>query len=234
MQRSITLPGYKIHFKMLGIDTGGFSEKYTEKAIADLNTDMLRTFFGSKTSTLMRAQMHSEIKDVAIEHTTQNCDALITTDLFHALIMKPADCIPLVLFSTKQPLLALVHGSRSSLDENIIEKTMNRLESYGARPEDVSAYIGPSIKHSSYILPSSIVSKLTHPSWDKFIRYDDSQISMDIVGFTSYELVRLGLKPNNISISRINTAAHSDYFSNYAATRRGTVQGRNGMVVIMV
>jgi copper oxidase (laccase) domain-containing protein len=232
MKKTILVGDRVVHFTMLGTATGGYNPKYSDDRVAiKRNLDNLGGSFGSTSSTLTLPQCHSTLVDVGADIEQATGDALLTTDFNHALLLLPADCIPLLLYSDELPLLALVHGSRQGLDEKIIEKSIDSYVTSGCPVASIHAYIGPCIQKESYLLPISIKDQLTHASWPANITKVGEQLSVDISGFAKNELLRLGLLPQNISRSTINTATDTKYYSHYRATRYNQQNGRNGVAV---
>ena len=233
MQKTIQIGDRLIHFVMLGRVTGGYNSKYSDdEGLIQRNLKTLRTSFDSTSSTLTMPQCRSKIVTVEAGMEQAFGDALLTNDFNHALLLRPADCVPLLLYSDQQSLIALVHGSRQGLDEGIIKKCIDEFTARGAQPARMHGYIGPCIQRGSYLLPLSVRAHLTHPSWSGNTERVDGQLAVDIAGFTKEELLRLGLPARNISRSNVDTATSNRYYSHYQATRSQEPNGRNGVAVV--
>ena len=230
MQRTIHKGVTSIRYVLLGQSTGGFSHRLGDKMVVDTNLEQLGQMFGNNSSTLIVAQGGSAVTIADASSDEAECDALITTTAGHNLLLRPADCPPLLLFSMSKPILALVHCARTSLDQGVIEKTVQHLKSLGVMPEDCAAYIGPGIDAKTYVLPATIMNELTHPLWSKHVKVRDGDVAINLVGFINARLLQLGLSPKNISRSHIATDKGNAYYSHYGATRHNKVNGRNGFV----
>src|SRR5258708_159089 len=123
MHKRIHLRGYTIQYWYLGTATGGFSETYAP-GIGDHNLSTLRYRHKAASSTLMVPTPAHEVRVVPSDGAVLPAAALITTTLNHGLLLRPADCIPLLLYSANKPCLGLVHCGRRELEANIIEKTL--------------------------------------------------------------------------------------------------------------
>jgi copper oxidase (laccase) domain-containing protein len=233
MQRVFKLPTYDVKCTYVGRSSGGFNDRYTDKAIADKNLQLLAGSFGSTSATLTLAEGHSKIREVGPGAAETPCDVLITTVPRHALLLRPADCIPLVIYSHSRPLIALVHCGRTSLDEGIVHKTIDYLAAHMDEPvTNLHAYLGPGIKRKSYALPPGNDAK--HSAWRRHTRTKAGKVYFDLFGFVKNELVRLGIPKAAISVSGIDTATHPGYYSHYQATRHGEQNGRNGFAVAII
>lgn len=233
MQRIFKLRNNRVCFKLVGKSSGGFNSKYTTSKIADQNLCELANSFNCKSATLMLPACHSDVAIVDANIRQVNADVLITKQSNHGLLLRPADCLPLLLFTNKDTnVLTLIHASRHGLEEGIIEKTITKLQDLNIDNANLQAYIGPSIKKDSYILPTSITDQLQHPSWRGAIVHQSNAVSIDLPSFAKSELTRLGVNPSLISTSRIDTS-RQNYYSHYRSTREGDTNGRNGLVAVI-
>lgn len=233
MIRTFDSPVCALKCAYIGRESGGFSERFTADSIAKGNLSRLRGMFGSTSATLTLAENGIDVRDVGPGSAEVPCDVLVTTEYRHALLLRPADCLPLVLYSIHKPLLALVHCSRAGLDSGIIEHALSHLaKKPGGSPEHLRAYLAPGIRHASYALPPD--EKTGHPAWRGNSRKADGHVYLDLFGFARDELMRLGISKDRISQSRIDTATHPGYYSHYRATRKNETNGRNGFIAVML
>jgi copper oxidase (laccase) domain-containing protein len=86
---------------------------------------------------------------------------------------------------------------------------------YGVRPADIVAAIGPSIGPCCYNVGRELVDQFSsHPeaaAW--FIR--DEMLRLNLWQATRDQLLRAGLADLNIHASRLCTACHTDVFCSY-------------------
>jgi copper oxidase (laccase) domain-containing protein len=219
----------------IGVASGGFSEKYAP-GVGDQNLDILRRKHGAKSGTLLIPSSGYEVTVLESHEMIVPAAAIITAEREHGLLLRPADCIPLVLYSlSSAPILALIHCGRRELDADSIARTIMTLQNdFGIPSNELGAYVGPGIKQRSYRLPLATVSELKHRSWKRNTQVvDDNNVLLDIFGFSVYELERHGIRGDNIVVSSINTATNPKYYSHYASTRHGVVTGLNGFMAII-
>jgi len=78
-------------------------------------------------------------------------DALVTAQPGLCLVIRSADCVPVMMFDPVKNLIAAVHSGWRGSALDISGKTVRYLSSrYGSVPADITAYILPSIGPESY------------------------------------------------------------------------------------
>ena len=97
-----------------------------------------------------------------IEAIKEDTDSLITDNKDLALVVRIADCIPLLLYSTN--LVAAVHVGRKGLVNEVAVKTVEKMQSLGA--EKVSGVVGPHICGDCYEVGTEMADQITksHPA----------------------------------------------------------------------
>jgi hypothetical protein len=164
--------------------------------------------------------------------TALPADALITQEKGLGLFLLTADCLPLVLVDSAESIIALVHASRQTASLGLPAKVLRVLiDQFGQKAENIQAIFGPSIAAESYLLPSPI-EQAADPDWQPFLRTVDSNVAVDLVGFTADQLRRAGLLAENMTFSHEDTAQlDNEYFSHYRSARTGEPEGRFATVV---
>lgn len=97
-----------------------------------------------------------------VEAIKEDTDSLITDNKDLALVVRVADCIPLLLYSTN--LVAAVHVGRKGLVNEVAVKTVEKMQSLGA--EKVSGVVGPHICGDCYEVGTEMADQITksHPA----------------------------------------------------------------------
>lgn len=148
-------------------------------------------------------------------------DALVTNQKDLALVLPTADCNPVILYDPQNQVLALAHLGWQSTVADLAFKTIHHLKNkYDSRPSEVLVYFGPAIKAESYIFDGPL-SQETDIAWQPFMQKTDKGIGIDLLGFNIQCLQEAGILAKNIEASQIDTAASSNYFSHYRASRSG-------------
>jgi len=148
------------------------------------------------------------------------CDALITTKKGVALAVMVADCIPLLLISTK--VVAAVHVGRKGLQNGVTLKVIAEMKRLGAK--EIHAKLGASICGRCYEVSQVIQDDvcLTHP--DAYSLTREHTPSLDLPKALISALV---LQDITYEASPLCTLEDPFYFS----YRQHNITGRNAGVV---
>jgi YfiH family protein len=143
-------------------------------------------------------------------------DVSISDDPDMALVVRVADCVPVLMADTRRGAVAAVHaGWRGTCAGAVLAAVAALGRTYGTRPSDIIAAIGPSIGPCCYIVGPELVEQFSghseSPAW--FIR--DESLRLDLWQATRSQLLRAGLTESNVHIARLCTACHTDVFCSY-------------------
>jgi YfiH family protein len=160
-------------------------------------------------------------------------DAIITNEPGVALLMRFADCVPILLYDPIHYVIGLVHAGRIGSIQKIARKTVERMkEVYGTNPEKVIAGIGPSIGVDHYSVGAEVIeqTKRSFPlDWEKLIPKRGSQDHLDL--WKTNELVLKESGVVNIEHSRICTASNTSDWYSHRGDKGKT--GRFGVVICL-
>ncbi|MBN1181333.1 MAG: peptidoglycan editing factor PgeF [Bacteroidales bacterium] len=185
----------------------------------------------AKDSVYISHQTHS--KNVLLVHKgmenkgIEDVDAFVTDDKEVCIIVKSADCVPILLYDTKLKVIAAVHAGWRSTVKRILELSINTMtNTYQSNPENIIACIGPSICMHCYEIGPEIVEivKKDLPYWDKIISYDNTRSFLNLQEANKQQLLKSGIRENNIEIAYLCTYEHTDLF--YSARKEGSETGR--------
>lgn len=190
---------------------------------------------GLKSVSFIRAQNKDGFKVTSGKSlTVYNTDGLVTTRRGEALLLMPADCIPLVFYAAKPHALALVHIGRRGAQLQLHQSIINfLLEAYSLSPSALWAYMGPSIKQQSYIYKYIDPTIAKDKKLMRFVSDAPKGHRIDLRGLLRTDLIARGLRVEQISESTIDTFASAKFFSHRQAMAYGQADGRNGFAVWM-
>jgi len=98
-------------------------------------------------------QLHTDIVhrlDAAPEGKLEG-DALLTNAPGLLLVIRTADCLPVLLFDEPNQAVAAVHCGWRGTERRILEKAVRAMgEAYGSKPEEMIAALGPCIGPACY------------------------------------------------------------------------------------
>lgn len=147
--------------------------------------------------------------------TERHADALLTSHSGHALFLPIADCVGVILYDSVQKLLMVSHIGRHSAEIEGAAKSVQFIEKYGARAENIKAWLSPAVGKASYPL---------HAYGGKSLH--------EII---KEHLLRVGVKDSHIEVSDVDTATDENYFSHSQFLKENeTAPGRFAIVAMMI
>lgn len=134
-------------------------------------------------------------------------DGLITDQANVALLIKYADCSPIILYDPVKKVQALLHAGWRGTVQKISEHALVMMESrFGCDRENILAYIGPSIDQQNYEVGDEVYEAFS--LFDRRHRFFTKRgnrwyLSMSEANLES--LLQSGLKHSQIEVSREST-----------------------------
>ncbi|HLF01997.1 MAG TPA: peptidoglycan editing factor PgeF [Anaerolineales bacterium] len=168
-------------------------------------------------------------------------DGLITDRPGLTLFQRFADCVPILLYDPKHRALGIAHaGWRGTVNHAAAACVKALAESYGTRPADLIAGIGPSIGPDHYEVGPEVVAEVRRafPKADQLLTppqraavrvTNHSGTCFDLWAANALTLHELGVE--QIEIAGLCTACHTDDFFSHRAERGAT--GRFGAVIAL-
>lgn len=162
-------------------------------------------------------------------------DALYTTEKNLTITLPVGDCVATVVYDPTIQLVGVLHLGRHASVERLIEAFAYEVSSTtGSQPADWHVWMSPSLQVAEnrleYFYPPY------DEEWDEFRSLDlDNMIHIDIPAHNRDRFIRLGVLPERIVVSSIDTYTDERYFSHRAAIELSdeTRQGRMMVAAIM-
>jgi polyphenol oxidase len=190
---------------------------------------------------LMLHQVHGDTIAVADAGrarpwTPPEADALVSDDRSAALVVRVADCAPLLVADRRLGVVAAVHAGWRSTLRRIASRAVAALqEEFGADPSDLVVAIGPSLGTCCGEMGEEVVEAFRHAGhgadaidrW--FSREPGRRPHFDLWGANRDQLQEAGVRPDAIHVSGLCTRTYSDVFHSYRA--RGHEAGRMAGVI---
>ena len=181
-------------------------------------------------------QIHSS----TVVKTAQPLDAIdegdaITTDQRGLLLlMRFADCVPILFFDPENTAIAIAHaGWKGTLNGVVTEVVKAMRQHYGSSPAKLSVGIGPSIGPDHYQIGSDVIEKTKHAFPNNFkdiIIQDGDQVKLDLWEANRIHLEQLGVR--QIDLANICTGCDLDHWYSHRAENGRT--GRFGAVIGLI
>jgi YfiH family protein len=138
----------------------------------------------------------------------ENADGLITRKRALPLVVRHADCQPLILYESKKGWIANIHAGWRGLKANIYSQALHRIiEQKKGNPKDIFAAIGPSLGQAkAEYLDGETLFPPHFQQYQKKAHYDLKAIAKE-------ELLSWGIPEKQIEISPICTAEDPRFHS---------------------
>ena len=185
-----------------------FSNKLIEEILDELK---LNKYYESK-------QIHSDIVNIIDDKYINNTegDALITNKIGIPLIIKVADCVPILLYDKENKVIALVHSGWKGTLKDITNKTIEvMINKFNSKPQNINAYIYPSIRICHFEVEEDVYSlfKDKIKNIDKYTIKKDIKYYIDLQSIIKDNLINIGI--TNITDINICTYCNNNLYHSY-------------------
>ena len=178
----------------------------------------------------LQKQIHSDIVTVidSPEFKVGESDALITNQKGIGLAISTADCAPVMIFDKNKKVIAAVHSGWQGTYKKIVLKTLEILrERFDSKPEDLVAYIGPSISQKNYEVGNEFLDMFE----DKYLLKKDGKLFLDVKKANLDMLLASGVPESQIQVSGMCSYDEKDILHSYR--RDGKKSGRAFAVIAL-
>ena len=185
-----------------------FSSKNIDEILKELH---INNYYQTK-------QIHSDIIHLVDNNYINNSegDALITNIPNIPIIIKVADCIPILLYDKKNQVLALIHSGWKGTLQNITNKTVKLMQNkYNSKLKNISVYIYPSIRKCHFEVEEDVYSLFKNKisNIDKYTKKTHPKYYIDLQSIIKDNLNNIGI--TNIKDTNICTYCNSDKYHSY-------------------
>jgi hypothetical protein len=166
-------------------------------------------------------QVHSTIivktdRPLALNEEHIKADAIITNKPNVTLMMRFADCVPILLFDPKIRAIGIAHAGWIGTVDKIARKiVLAMVENFGTNPNDLIAAIGPSIGPDHYSVGNDVINRLNTSFGSKakqVILNKNNKSYLDL--WTANQIILSDVGVNKIEVSNICTACNlNDWYS---------------------
>jgi len=142
-------------------------------------------------------------------------DGFISNIPGQTLVIITADCVPILLFDSKNRAIGVLHGGRKCLIKGIIKNAISKMIlNFKSKPEDILVGIAPHIRVCHYWLRERTYRNLKKTSLKRYFLKKKSKIYFDLTKLTFDALQKEGIPKENIKDCRICTfCTYKKYFS---------------------
>jgi len=179
-------------------------------------------------------QEHRTELAVVDEHTQderlEGCDAVITRRPGVALMTFSADCPLVLVYDPRRRAVGLAHASWRCTVADATRRLVEAMrENFGCEPLDLLAGVGPSAGPDAYEVKNDVYQAAAAlPERERVFRQRDGRLYFDLWEANRLQLVRAGVRAENIEVARICTMTRTDLF--YSYRREGPGCGHFGLL----
>ena len=135
-------------------------------------------------------------------------DALVSVTPGQILLVKTADCVPILIYSPKEKKVAAIHAGREGAIKGIIGSTLKKF----SRPDLLLAGLGPHIRKDCYPLRGEAKKYSRNKNLKKYIEERKDKLYFDLTQLVKDKLILAGVKEENIEDCGICTFCEPDRF----------------------
>jgi YfiH family protein len=178
---------------------------------------------------------------VALQDTRPDADGVVSDAPDVALVIRAADCVPLLMADRRSGAVAAVHtGWRGTAARVAVAAIETLGREFGSRPADLVAAIGPAIGACCYEVGTDVVDAFASAGHERYLieRWflappprrggtKRSTLRLDVPGANRDQLILAGVPEDNIHVAGLCTAMHLDVLTSYRAEkeRAGRIAG---------
>ena len=185
---------------------------------------------------------------MALQTHRPDADGLVSAEPDIALVVRAADCVPLLMADRRTGVVAAVHagwrGTAARVAVAAIE-TMGR--EFGTDPGDVVVAVGPAIGPCCYEVGTDVVDAFASAGHERYLierwflappaprggfrpvpgATDGPRLRLDVPGANRDQLILAGVPEHSIQLADLCTAMHLDVLTSYRAEkeRAGRIAG---------
>ncbi len=157
----------------------------------------------------------------------QSGDALVTNQVNVALVVRTADCVPILVADVKRKVVAAIHAGWRGTLAGVVSKTLSVLQTqFECQPETLRVAIGPSIGVCCYEVDTPVIQRLQEavPSWvDCIEKLKGQKAMLNLKKLVARQFSMGGIVETNLTQADYCTRCRSDLF--YSYRREGRVEG---------
>lgn len=142
-----------------------------------------------------------------------SADALITASKMKCLVIRTADCVPVIIVDYSTGTVANIHSGWRSTEKNIVGKVINKMITvYNCDPSFIKVFILPSIGPQSYVVNKDVGDK-----FQSFVRMENDSYYLDLWSCIENSIVREGIKEESIYNMRKCSQKNNDFLFSHRA-----------------
>ena len=153
-----------------------------------------------------------------------DADAAYTDRENQAVVIRVADCIPILFWDTERILAGGIHAGWRGLDKNIIVKTINKIALSAQEKENLFFWVGPHIQPRSYEVGPEVAAKF--PPDCSLPSKNSGKFMLNLNHILHHQFQEAEIREEQVIWQRDDTLTSDFLFSH-----RGQDEARNAAVI---
>lgn len=158
----------------------------------------------------------------SIDGEIRGVDGLVTSTKEICLIVRTADCLPIVLYDPERSVLGVLHvGWRGTLGQ-IAGSAIDFFKSnYNSKPQNIFVGVGPSIGPDDYRVRSDVADRFIRAGVDEknLVRVSPNQWKLNLLAINVNQMRKRRVPEENIGLAGISTFSSNETFFSYRKSR---------------
>lgn len=155
--------------------------------------------------------------------TRPECDGIVTAEPDVVLMVRAADCVPVLLADAERGVVGAAHAGRLGMAAGVVTATVARMRELGA--EEIAAWVGPYICGRCYEVPQELQDQVTAGEPAARATTSWGTPALDLGAGVRAQLEREGVRVTDVSRC---TRESADL---YSYRRDGAAAGRQAGVI---
>ncbi|WP_124059034.1 polyphenol oxidase family protein [Vaginisenegalia massiliensis] len=179
-----------------------------QRAMSQLDCPIDQLYSGQQTHSANLAYCDGkEGPDYYLGKQFEDTDGLITDQPGVGLLIKYADCTPILFYDPIKKVQASVHSGWRGTVKQIGLRTIERLEAdFACKREDIRVYIGPCIDQDHYQVGPEVYEAFAGLAGrDEFFREDGDRYRLSMAGANEWMMLANGIKGENLQVCPYST-----------------------------
>ena len=160
----------------------------------------------------------------AMHNERPMADAVISAAADVALVVRAADCVPLLIADTRTGAVAAVHAGWRGTAARVAVAAVEKMQrQFGTQATDLVVAIGPAIGPCCYEVGSDLVDAFAAAGHERylidrwFMTPRERRMRLDLVGANRDQLILAGVREEHVHAAGLCTAMHLDVLTSYRA-----------------
>jgi YfiH family protein len=153
----------------------------------------------SRTQLFQVKQIHSSKVVVAEKYADvlHEGDAITTDQRGLLLLMRFADCVPILFYDPEHPAIAIAHAGWMGTLSGVVSEVVRVMEAqFGTAPDKLQVGIGPSIGPDHYQIGEDVImkTKLAFPDeYHQILNQEPNRVTLDLWKANQIQLMKMGV-----------------------------------------